>query len=272
MNLKKLYRRILRRPFFIGQYRIFNYLFKKGYLSTENKETVKPLNGNFFIKCNTKTWIGAQIVYLGEYEDYIKNTFKQNINNGDLVLDIGANIGFHTLYFADLVGKEGKVIAFEPIPSTFSELFENTQLNNFDNIELKNIALGNETKQLSVHIDIDSNNPGANNLFINGNTKIDCKQGDNVLGDLKVDFIKIDVEGYELYVLQGLSKLIENHKPKIVFEYDKNYQLKNNDNALAIFDFLNQFNYSFFEINRGRNTKINDLRKLNSADILALPL
>lgn len=271
MNLKNTFLKILRRPFFKGQHRIFNYLFKHNYLRLDHQPVVEPLIGNFKIKCDTNTWIGAQIVYLGEYEDYIKATFKNHINKGDTVLDIGANIGFHTLYFSELVGNTGKVIAFEPILSTFSVLTTNVKLNDFENIILKNIALGDENKILEIYVDNNNQNPGENNLFTKGNTLIDCKKGDDILANVKVDFIKIDVEGYELFALKGLFNTLQNHRPKIVFEYDKNYQLKNNEKATVLFDYLSQFDYSFYKIERKSMLKLTNFDMISSADILAIP-
>ncbi|RZK15072.1 MAG: FkbM family methyltransferase [Flavobacterium sp.] len=271
MNLN-LFTFLLRRPFFKGQHRIFNYLFKKGYLESFENRIVKPLVGNFKIKCNTKTWIGAQIIYLGEYEDYIKKTFATYIKQEDIVLDIGANIGFHTLYFASLVGENGKVIAFEPIPSTFALLEENVGLNNFNNIVLHNLALGNENATLGINIEENNINPGANNLFNEGNTLVHCKIGDDIVVDEKVNFIKIDVEGYELLALKGLSELIRKQKPTIIFEYDKNYQLKTSNNPLDIFSFIESFEYTFHTIERSGIKGIKNLSELTSADILALPI
>ncbi len=269
--LQHIYRSILRRSFFKGQFRIFNYLFLRGFLRSKNSEIVRPINGNFKIKCSTNTWIGAQIVYLGDYERHIKRAFQEHISSGNTVLDVGANIGFHTIYFANLVGNMGKVIAFEPIQSTFTQLSENVVLNDLHNVDIRKIALGNESKELHIYVDENSKNPGANNLFVKGDTKIDCKRGDDVVGNLNVDFIKIDVEGYELLALQGLAGIIENQKPKIIFEYDKDYQLKNNDDVTSIFNFLSQFNYSYFEINRSNTRKIDNVSALNSTYVLALP-
>lgn len=271
MLLKKISRLLLRRPYFKGQHRLFYILFKKGYLTNNETSIVKPLQGNFNIQCDTNTWIGAQIVYLGEYEDYIKDTFKKYISKNDTVLDIGANIGFHTLYFSELVGDTGKVIAFEPVPSTFNQLIKNISLNRYHNITPLNIALSNRNEDLFIHVNDADNNPGANNLFNLGDTKIECKKGDDIINENKIDFIKIDVEGYELYALEGLQRTIEKQKPKIVFEFDKNYQLKTHTNPIAIFDFLKQFNYTFFEIKRNKITEINQFKNLISTDILALP-
>ena len=261
---------ILRRPHFNGQDRIFNFLFNKKLLQKGN-EIVEPINGNFSIQCDTNTWIGAKIVYNGDYEPMLKQVFKQHIHNGNTVLDIGANIGFHSLYFAELVGNNGQVIAFEPVPVNFEKLNYNISLNNFRNIFPHNSALGNKTEQLSIAVDENSSNPGAYNLFDHsGDILINCLVGDEILGHEKVDFIKIDVEGYESFVFDGLRKTIHKNRPRIVFEYDSNYHLKTNLPKDYIFSLLRPMNYSFFTITTGGLTKIDDINKIKSANILAL--
>lgn len=229
----------------------------------------KPLKGNFKISCDTKTLIGAQIYYLGEYEDYIKGTFEHQIKTGDTVLDIGANIGFHTLYFSELVGDKGKVTAFEPVAHNYNKLKENLALNHCNNVTLHQLALGDKNETLYINADQNDDNPGAFNLFEKGNLKIDCAIGDEIINE-KIDFIKIDVEGYELFALQGLAATIKKHQPKIVFEFDKNYQLKTHENPYAIFDYLTSLGYIFYEIRRYENIKIKIPIKLISCDVIAM--
>lgn len=267
---KRIIKFLLKRPYFKGQYRLFNFFYKKGMLSG-NEELVSPILGDFVIKCNPNTWVGAQIIYLGEYEDHIKKIFQKNIFSGNTVLDIGANIGFHTLFFSNLVGNKGSVIAFEPVVSNFKMLTENINSNKLNNISALNVALGHKNEVIYINASIDSSNPGAFNLFEEGETKILCKVGDDIINESRIDFIKIDVEGYEFFALQGLTKTIQKHQPKIVFEYDRVYQKKTGLEPLVIFDLLASFNYSFYEIKRDGVFSIPSLTQLNSADILAIP-
>lgn len=271
MILSSIFRKILRRAHFNGQDRLFNFLFNKQLLQ-KGDVIVEPLIGNFKIQCNTNTWIGAKIAYNGDYEPSLKKVFKQNISAGDTVLDIGANIGFHTLYFAELAGPNGKVIAFEPVPVNFEKLKFNIGLNSFNNISPQNIALGSKNEQITIGIDENSTNPGAYNLFDHsGNVMINCLIGDEVVVNEKINFIKIDVEGYESFVFEGLIKTINRDKPKIVFEYDSNYHLKTNLPKDYIFTLLAPFNYIYYAITPAGLTKIEDINTIKSANILALP-
>ncbi len=271
MAFTKLFKKILRRPHFNGQDRIFNFLYSQKMLQ-KGDEIVAPIVGNFNIKCNTDTWIGAKIAYNGDYEPTLKRVFREKINQGDTILDIGANIGFHTLYFAELTGPQGKVIAFEPVPINFERLKFNIALNPFKNIFLKNIALGNKNEQLTISADENSTNPGAYNLFDqNGDVIIHCFIGDEVIDEDKIDFIKIDVEGYESFVVDGLIKTIQKSLPKIVFEYDQNYHLKTSLAKDFIFTLLKPLNYTFFAITIDGLKEIDDINSIKSANILAIP-
>jgi FkbM family methyltransferase len=271
MALDSIIRTLLRRPFFNGQDRIFNFLFRRNKLQTGFR-IVTPLNGNFKIECDTNTWIGARVVFIGDYEPNLKKIFKKHIKTGDSVLDIGANIGFHTLYFSELVGPTGKVLAFEPVPSNFEKLTNNITLNNYQNIKAEHFALGNKNELMKIAADEKSINPGAFNLFDqSGTIEITCKIGDEVIGDNKVDFIKIDVEGYESFVIEGLANTIKKNRPTIVFEYDLDYQRRTGLPDGHIFDFLNPLRYSFFLIKHNGLENLASFDNIKSGNILAIP-
>lgn len=265
------YKFILRRNFFRGQDRIFNYLFTHNKFKKE-AIVVKPIEGDFNICCDTSTWIGSKIVYVGDYEPELKKIFKSIIKKGDHVLDVGANVGFHTLFFAQLVGNEGSVTSFEPVPNNYLALNININLNGFLHIKALNIALSNKHEKVTIDVDINSKNPGSYNLFEKGgHTQIECHIGDDIIGNQKVDFIKIDVEGYESFVIDGLLETIKMHKPKIIFEYDKHYHQKTGRSENYIFTLLASHGYRHQYISRNGLQNIESFNKLISGNILASP-
>jgi FkbM family methyltransferase len=274
MVIKPLFKLLLNRPFFRGQDRIFNFLFVRGLLD-QGEMITKPIKGNFKIKCDTSTWIGAKIFYTGDYEAALKEVFKASIKEGDYVLDIGANIGFHTLFFAELTGERGKVIAFEPVLFNYNALKANLERNNFTQIEIKNIALSHKNEQIRISAEQTSKNPGTFNLFDqSGDVVIDCYIGDElpeILALDRLDFIKIDVEGYESFVIQGLLATIKKHKPKIVFEFDRNYHQKTGLPNAFIFNILKELGYHFFHVYKDGPKPIAHFEDLVSGNILALP-
>jgi FkbM family methyltransferase len=80
---------------------------------------------------------------------------KKIIKKGDTVIDVGANIGYYTLLFSKLVGKEGKIYAYEPLPENFKLLKKNIFINKYKNIVLINRALSNKEKNAKLYIDQD---------------------------------------------------------------------------------------------------------------------
>jgi len=255
---------------------MFVWLFNKQKLKRV-KEIISPINNNFKIFVDTINFIDASIFYLGDYEPWLKKHFKNLIKPGDTVLDVGANIGFHSIYFSTLVGAVGRVIAVEPIKQNFKALQHNVLLNKLDNIILVEKALANESKIINVHINNDAINPGAHSLLNEGiaNTKVNCITGNDLLKKLgisELDFIKIDVEGFELEVIKGLSDTIKTCRPIIIFEYDKAFQLKSTENPEAIFALLASHQYSFESVDGyGKSKPFTFSDHILSAEIIAYP-
>lgn len=147
------------------------------------------------------------------------------VKNGDWVIDIGANIGHYTLKLAELVGVEGRVISFEPIPDTFEILTSNIYYSKHNNISLLNIAVSNESGLGNMEIpDFDN---GLKNYYNAHLTKNDSEESDESVLCIPIDalklpelptLIKIDVEGHEIKVLEGMKNLIKKKKPVLIIE------------------------------------------------------
>lgn len=147
----------------------------------------------------------------GKIADYIRK------NADGIVLDIGANIGNHSLYFTKEVGAR-KVIAFEPIRETCWILERNIEINNLtDKVELHRVGLSDKKGQANIINDYDYNNSGGNCLEIRENSDISLVALDD-FGFKNVLFIKIDVEGMETLVLRGATETIKRSKPYIWVE------------------------------------------------------
>src|SRR5882762_7707062 len=95
-------------------------------------------------------FIGPCLETYGEYGAEEANTFRQLIRPGDVVADIGANIGSHTLLYSQLVGPQGRVIAFEPQPKIFHMLCANLALNGLANVATYQAGVGREAGVLKV--------------------------------------------------------------------------------------------------------------------------
>lgn len=164
----------------------------------------------------------------GDYFDVDQlKEIKKYIPNHAVILDIGTNIGNHTIFFA----KEcyaNKIYSFEPTEKTFSILTKNLQINHLEElVDAKNIALGDQKTKADV-ICVDEKNCGGNKVNKNSDGTVIMETLDNLSIKEKIDFIKIDVEGFEYEVLKGGMTTIDKNRPYIYVEiFDQNYDKVN---------------------------------------------
>ncbi|MBK9306959.1 MAG: FkbM family methyltransferase [Nitrospira sp.] len=146
------------------------------------------------------------------------------VTNGDWVVDIGANVGFYTKRLAELVGSEGRVLAFEPVPETFVLLASNTALCGFTNVTLFNTAVSEETKLVGISIPDYSNTSQLNyyqahlTSSADSNLRILTVSLDSIQIPEKVKLIKIDAEGHEYSVLKGMRNTLLRDHPILIIE------------------------------------------------------
>ena len=196
--------------------------------------------------------IGLDINNYGIYEEDILDAITSFLSDSlgtfkyETILDIGANIGNHSLYFQKV---SKKIYAFEPNPKTFELLKFNTR--NHEDIHLYNLGLSNVTGQenlneLPANIGASYINP-SNNLNDNLIHKINISKLDdlNELNQEKISILKIDVEGYEWEVIDGGRNLINKNKPIIIFEHNTEPKV---DKALDLEQFLKEEEYELFKI------------------------
>ena len=161
---------------------------------------------------------------------------------GMVVLDVGANIGLLTRHFCEAVGPSGKVFAFEPGPENFSCLEFNTK--GLGNKSVHQIAISdaNGTAHLFLNARSSTGNSLLNATNAAGSVEVECRTLDTFLtesGVTRVDFIKIDVEGAELKVLQGMRETLRRLPGvKLVIEYCPKNLLGSGVEPRAVFDEL----------------------------------
>lgn len=163
--------------------------------------------------------------YESEELDFLKGFIRQYYDEHEAitVCDIGANIGNHSLYFAKELGAKW-VYSFEPVNSTFDILKKNIDINNLHNVSLYNCALGDVEGNGDVLIR-DKYNAGANSIVYDADGVTDIKTLDSFEFEYKIDFLKMDVEGFEKSVLKGAKKFFKENHPLLYIEiFDDNYE------------------------------------------------
>jgi FkbM family methyltransferase len=189
-------------------------------------------------------------LYYG-YTDADYNSVLADLKTARVILDIGANIGNSSLYYTS-INPDAQILAFEPHPDTYKLAAENLKLNKFPNIHLINIGLGEKRETLKLY-EVNDNNPGMNRILTAENDfpfkTIEVDRLDNVCREQnidKIDFIKIDVEGFEYSVLAGGKEVIQKSKPVLFIELDDNNLKENNKSAKALIELLVSFGYNKF--------------------------
>ena len=132
--------------------------------------------------------------------------FRDYCRRGDVVVDVGANIGEVSVIMSQQVGSDGRVFAFEPLPRVFGYLRGNLALNGCTNVTTRNAALGTVPGTVMI---TDDRRDDMNRLVAEGGTPVECSTIDRELaGTGSVALIKIDVEGTELAVLKGARETL----------------------------------------------------------------
>ncbi|MEA2013004.1 MAG: FkbM family methyltransferase [Verrucomicrobiota bacterium] len=178
------------------------------------------------------------------------------IKAGDTIIDVGANIGTTVIPSALATGKTGVVLAFEAHPETFEFLRGNIKLNNLKNVTAFNFALGEKEGDATIS-DIDDDD--QNHVMRDKNGKlVKLAPLDNFTKKLEIiNLLKIDVEGYELFVLQGAEETLK--KTKIVnIEISEKHFAKFGYSCSDVINLLASYNFECFREENGNcSTKIN---------------
>lgn len=182
------------------------------------------------------------------------------LQEGMTFVDIGSHFGFFTLLGSHLVGKTGKVLAFEPSPSTFQQLQKNTaRYLSHSNVQIYNCAAYSEDKEIrffeyglekSAYNSIFGMREKDKHSIIKNDITVRARKLDNILREEEVksvDLIKIDAESSEVNVLSGMTKTLRSLKPNLVVEVG-DFGIKGVPNSKEIVKLLQEMKYSAYEI------------------------
>lgn len=169
-----------------------------------------------------------------EPEDAILDSL---IAPGDWVIDVGANIGHYTKRFSELVGSNGRVIAFEPVPVTFQILAGNASRFGMANLTLLNVAVSDHVGEIG--FTVPTLGSGLKNYYMaraeeQGNEfKVMSLPIDALRIKKRVSLVKIDVEGHEFQALKGMVELLARYHPALIVETRSD----------SVIDFLHGYGY-----------------------------
>jgi FkbM family methyltransferase len=201
------------------------------------------LSKMYFISFN-RGWLKKNRVY--DYPYFLQKI----IERGDVCIDIGANLGYLSVVFAKLVGKNGKVYSVEPIKPVLSVLRKNTA--QFSQVEIMPYALGTETKSIK----LGNNTLDKKGFMASGSHFVldkdevagiefeaEMRQGSELFADLKkLHFIKCDIEGFETVVIPEIKPVILKFQPLVLVE-------SNGEDRKQMLEFFEDMNYKGYVVN-----------------------
>lgn len=181
-----------------------------------NSRFVAPTIFGAAIAGRTDDIIQRHLFYFGVWEPNLTAFLSARLRPGDIFVDVGANIGYFTLLASRLVGRDGKVIAVEASPNIFARLSDNLRRNHATNVAATNIAVSDRVGTTQLFLGSDSN-IGQTGTVATPGSRYECDIATTPLDTLldgidaaRVRFVKVDVEGAEWSVLQGMQGLLRS--------------------------------------------------------------
>lgn len=189
-------------------------------------------------------------IFLLGWEPLTINWLKSNLKPGDTVIEVGANVGAHSLIISNLISPNGFLYAFEPTNYAFLKLNTNFNLNPLlkNNTELVQLFVSDKDNSKS-------NSKIRSSWIVNKSDRLADEMDENFQGSVvnlddffegldKLNLLKIDVDGFDYRVLQGSKKLISIHKPIVFIELGEIDLQKNNNSIEDIINFFSELEYS----------------------------
>ncbi|CAM3598205.1 FkbM family methyltransferase [Smaragdicoccus niigatensis] len=220
---------------------------------------VQVLGHDFEVDANDTLHIAMR----GSYELEETAWYQANVKTGDVVLEVGANIGYFTLLFAKLVGPTGLVLAFEPDPEISAILRRNVARNGYHNVDIRQVAAGAVSEQRQLHYS--SENRGDNRFFaLDGDTSsvaVEVRALDDELEGLgrPIDLLKMDIQGFEPIALAGMHRVLSTNPPKrILMEFWPDGITAMGNDPAALLTTLRGAGYSIGELDSGVVKPVDD--------------
>lgn len=216
--------------------------------------------------------IDFAIFLQGAFEPGTLREYAHLVRPGDTVFDIGANIGAHTLPLAQLVGAEGSVVAFEPTDYAFKKLQKNMALNpsverRINAVQALLVGDATQTKPSSVPSSWSLAAPAPGEIIhpvhkgtfnsVSGATAFPLDEWVAKNNITRLDFVKIDVDGFEVDVLEGATETLDRFRPRIIMEFSPYVFEERGRSFKELLSILRQNGYEAREV-RGRRLDLTD--------------
>ena len=234
--------------------------------------SVVDYDDGLLFHCDTQSFLEWYIFFYGAFRPEVSRLINRMLRPGQVAIDIGANVGMHSVIMANRVGPTGHVVVFEPDPHPMGRLRRNMALNGIDWVTTVEAAVSarSETRTFYLHDDTIGNFANASLVAANVGKQtasvemqvvsIDEWMRDNPLP--RVDVVKLLAQGEEYNALQGMRGLIERDRPKIFFLYEPSYWHRQDLELMDAVNFFKAYGYSVQEVEfRARREVVGEIDK-----------
>jgi FkbM family methyltransferase len=234
--------------------------------------SVVDYDDGLLFHCDTQSFLEWYIFFYGAFRPEVSRLINRMLRPGQVAIDIGANVGMHSVIMANRVGPTGHVVVFEPDPHPMGRLRRNMALNGIDWVTTVEAAVSarSETRTFYLHDDTIGNFANASLVAANVGKQtasvemqvvsIDEWMRDNPLP--RVDVVKLLAQGEEYNALQGMRGLIERDRPKIFFLYEPSYWQRQDLELMDAVKFFAGHGYGVQEVEfRSRREVVGEIPK-----------
>jgi FkbM family methyltransferase len=243
-----------------GQWLVHEKL--RGLFGVDVDEDLEVTRGRLRWVLNPSDFMQSALFWLGEQDRWDVFHIKRMLRPGAVVFDVGANFGYYSLVIAASLDAACEVHAFEPNAKTYERLLRNIELNELGGA-VRAYKLGLSDSEGTGRMVERVGNSGA------ASVETGVEDGDTQLTTLdafcaahavsRVDFVKIDIEGFEERMLRGASETLRRHKPPMLVELNPSTLVRENSSAERVAELLSAYGYTLYE---SRRDKLAPLEKL----------
>ena len=230
-------------------YGLSAWCFSSGFGRNQQRQVIDNFDGNAKLLIDPSRNMGASIFWTGFHEFRELLFLSRWLKPDMVVVDAGANIGLFTVFAARRI-RNGKVIAFEPVPSMIEWLKTNIELNHIPNVIVESCGLSDRTGTLPIY-EIESTHEGLSTLYPgtltrSGVTEVPVRKLDELVAGYltdRLDFIKIDIEGGEWPALRGAENTLRKFRPAVMIEINQGTYASAGYTPGDVYDFFHSMNY-----------------------------
>lgn len=246
-----------RTPYFRGKYRLTDYVFHR-WMKHKRLVQIVRLTRHVRMRCNLWDEVQHDIWWLGpRYELKETRFIRRFLKPGMVFFDVGANVGYYSLIASPLIRDEGAIHSFEPVSTQHADFTENISRNGLRNISLNRLIVSDQPGEMEINLGSEDNSGSASVMFAyradHPTERVACTTLDEYVREhdiRRLDAIKIDTEGHELFVLKGGQRTLARFQPLLLLEVRGEMLAQIGSSREELFNWLASAGYVPYELRR----------------------